>query len=139
MGVMELLAASGVSVPPADRATLRRFRRVVADLGADLYIAVIDEKIVGIVHATYARQLTTTARAHIEALLVAPAVRRMGIGSSLQAFIIERARRRGCDTLVCAPVATANEAARFLAALGWKSGSSCYTKDVVGRVNRGSV
>jgi GNAT superfamily N-acetyltransferase len=128
VAVMELLATSGVPVPPADRATLRRFRRIVADLGADLYVAAIDEKIVGIVHVTYARQLTGPARAHVEALLVAPPVRRRGIGSSLQAFIISRACRRGCDTLVWAAPAAASETSGFFGALGWRNGVSFCAK-----------
>ena len=33
--VMALLAASGGTVPVPDRATLRRFRQLVADLGGD--------------------------------------------------------------------------------------------------------
>jgi hypothetical protein len=31
----------------ADRAGLHRFRRLVADLGADCYVAVVDETVVG--------------------------------------------------------------------------------------------
>jgi len=65
---MEILASSDLPVPPPDRATLRRFRHVVADLGSDFYVATIDERLVGVVHATYARQIATYPLARIELL-----------------------------------------------------------------------
>lgn len=128
VSIMELLAGSCARIPPADRATLRRFRRVVADLGADLYVGVIDERVVGVVHVTYARQLSSGARARVEALVVAPEVRRRGVAASLVALITARARRRGCSELTCNVGAAAPEAAAFFAAMGWHRSGGLYCR-----------
>jgi len=112
--VMALLAASGVPVPPPERATLRRFRQLVADLGTDLYLASVDGALVGLVHVTYARQLAVAPRARVDQLLVAASHRRRGIGSALLAFAQGRARQRSCAALVCALPDDAPAAARRL-------------------------
>jgi len=96
---MAVLAASGMPVPPPDRATLHRFRNIVADLGADLYVAVVDGIVAGVVHVTYNRRLTTAARAQIDLLCVAPEHRRRGVGSALLRFAHKRALGRGCAFL----------------------------------------
>jgi GNAT superfamily N-acetyltransferase len=93
---MAVLAASGVPVPPPDRATLHRFRNIVADLGADLYVALVDGVVAGVVHVTYNRRLTTAARAQIDLLCVTPEHRRRGVGSALLRFAHKRALGRGC-------------------------------------------
>jgi GNAT superfamily N-acetyltransferase len=117
--VMNLLAASEVAIPPPDRATLRRFRNIVADLGADFYLALVDETLAGLVHVTYARQLTTGPRARLDQLVVAQAFRRRGVGSALLAFAQGRARKRGC-TSFCCPLLPTNPAARsFLETAGF--------------------
>ncbi len=100
--VMSLLAGCGIAVPPPDRATLRRFRNLVADLGGDFYVASFDETLAGLVHVTYARQLTTGPAARVDQLVVAERYRRRGIGSGLLAFAQTRARKRGCATFRCA-------------------------------------
>jgi ribosomal protein S18 acetylase RimI-like enzyme len=99
--VMRLLAASGVAVPVPDRATLRRFRQLVADLGGDFYLALVDDAVVGLVHVTYARQLALPPSARLDQLVVAPNARRCGIGSALLAFVQQRANQRGCSAFSC--------------------------------------
>ena len=96
--VMALLAESGGTVPVPDRATLRRFRQLVADLGGDFYLALVDDAVVGLVHVTYARQLAAPPSALLDQLVVVPACQRRGIGSALLAFAERRARQRGCST-----------------------------------------
>lgn len=96
--VMGVLAAGAVAMPAADRATLRRFRQLVADLGGDFYLALVDDVVVGLVHVTYARQLAAPPSALLDQLVVLPAYRRRGVGSALLAFVERRARQRGCDT-----------------------------------------
>jgi len=99
--VMRLLAGSGLPVPPPDRATLRRFRHIVADLGSDFYLALMEGVLAGLVHVTYTRRLATLPDARLDQLIVAEAFRRRGVGSALWHFARERARRRGCDRVFC--------------------------------------
>jgi N-acetylglutamate synthase-like GNAT family acetyltransferase len=127
-GVMQLLATSGVALPPPDRATLRRFRNIVADLGADFYIAAIDGTLAGLVHVTYARRLAARPQAQLDQLVVADAVRRRGIGSALLAVAQERARRRGCAQLSCALAAADAPAREFLRKAGLQPVGECCVK-----------
>lgn len=102
--VMRLLASVGVPLPPPERATLHRFRNLVADLGNDPYLAVVDGRMVGLVHVTYARQVVQRPCARLETLVVAKEFRRRGIGGDLLALAVRRARQRGCGTLSCPDV-----------------------------------
>ncbi len=123
--VMSLLATSATAVPPPDRAALRRFRNIVNDLGADLYVAVVDGVLAGLVHVTYARQLTVPPAARLDQLVVAADFRRRGVGAALLGFARTRARRRGCADLSCVLPGDGAPARRFLepaglhAAGGW--------------------
>ncbi len=132
MAVLAVLAASGLPVPPPDRATLRRFRHLVADLGTDLYIALIDEVVVGFVHVTYARQLTSGPRARVEALVVTPAARRRGVAASLAGLVRQRAERRGCSFLHCQIPAGDAAAHAFLAGTGWRGTGEEFQFDLAG-------
>jgi GNAT superfamily N-acetyltransferase len=116
--VMHLLATSGVAVPPPDRATLRRFRNLVADLGVDFYCALVDGTLAGFVHVTYARQLTVPPGARLDQLLVAAPFRRQGIGAALLAFAQSRARQRGCGTFSYVVPTNASPAKPFLEKAG---------------------
>lgn len=128
MAVMSLLAGCGIAVPPPDRATLRRFRNLVADLGSDFYLASFDETLAGLVHVTYARQLTTGPAARVDQLVVAENFRRRGIGASLLAFAQARARKRGCATLRYA-VAGEAPTCPFLEAAGLRSKGDWFALD----------
>ncbi len=97
--VMQLLASSGQPVPPPDRATLRRFRNLVVDLGADFYLAVVDDTVAGLIHITYARQLCAPPTARVEQLTVGPPFRRRGIGTRLFRLATQRAAQRRCTVL----------------------------------------
>lgn len=130
--VHALLDACGLPVPAADRAGLRRFRRVVADLGADLYVATVDERVAGIVHVTYRRDLRHGQQAQLVLLAVAPADRGHGVGRALAAWAMARARRRGCTRLECTPGAAADAAAAFLTALGWQTAGPRFAIDLAG-------
>jgi GNAT superfamily N-acetyltransferase len=121
-----ILAASDAPVPVPDRATLRRFRSIVSDLGADFYVALFEERLVGFVHVTYARQLADAPRARVEALIVAPAARRNGVGSALAGLARSRAERRGCRDLSYAAGALPPEAAPFLARQGWSAAGEVF-------------
>ena len=130
MAVMSLLAASGVSVPPSDRATLRRFRNLVADLGADFYLAVVDGTLAGLVHVTYARQLTALPRACLDYLVVAAPFRRQGIGSTLVTFARNRAVGRGCATFSCGLAADRLTPWPFLEKNGFQHSGEWYVQSL---------
>jgi GNAT superfamily N-acetyltransferase len=119
VAIMKVLATNDLPVPPADRATLRRFRRLVADLGSDFYVAVSGEQMVGFVHVTYTRQLATAARARVEALAVQSDRHGRGIGSSLLELACRRARRRGCADLRCEAGDVDRGFSEFLSRRGW--------------------
>lgn len=112
--VMALLAQGRMPLPSADRATLRRFRLLVADLGTDFYVATVDGTIVGLVHVTYARQLTQGPAAALDQLVVAEAFRGKGIGTALLGFAQRRARKRGCATFSCGLPTTERSQRGFL-------------------------
>jgi ribosomal protein S18 acetylase RimI-like enzyme len=129
--VMRLLANAAIAVPPPDRATLRRFRNLVADLGADFYTASVDGELVGLVHVTYARQLTRPPRATLDWLLVDRACRRRGVGSALLAFVRQRARQRGCDTLGCSVPPDNTSVRAFLEKAGWQRSGDRFVESLV--------
>ena len=116
--VARLLSDARLPTPVPDRATLRRFRRMVGDLGSDIYVALRDEHVVGFVHVSYARRIALGGMARVELLVVAPAEGRSGAGSSLVALILQRARRRGCSEVRCAVSAGASR--EFLTDQGWQ-------------------
>lgn len=117
-----ILAASGLPVPAPGRAALRRFRRLIADLGADLYVAETDARVLGVVHITYTRHLNGAPQARLEVLAVAPAARGQGVGRGLAALAAARARRRGCASLRCsAAVATDGARALLDRRFGWRA------------------
>jgi GNAT superfamily N-acetyltransferase len=125
--VMGLLTACGIPVPPPDRATLRRFRHIVADLGTDFYLALVDGELAGLVHVTYARELTMGQRAGLDQLLVAEAFRRRGIGTALLDFAQRRAQGRGCSALCCA-LPVASPARHLLEKAGLEPGGEWFVK-----------
>jgi hypothetical protein len=94
--VFALLDAAGVSRPAADRAGRHRFRRLVADLGGDCYVALADETVVGVVHVTYARHLIDGQRATVELLAVDRAHPADEVVGALARLVAARAERRGC-------------------------------------------
>jgi N-acetylglutamate synthase-like GNAT family acetyltransferase len=118
--ICALVESSGLSAPGPERAALRRFRRLVADLGADLYVAEIDARVRGVVHVTYTRHLAHSPQARLELLAVAPEARQRGVGRSLVAVAAARARRRGCAELRCGRAAATGEARAFLLHTGWQ-------------------
>jgi len=123
VAVMKVLASNNLPVPLADRATLRRFRRIVADLGGDFYVALSGEQVVGFVHVTYARQLATAARARVEALAVQRDRQGRGIGSALLELAYRRACRRGCTDLRCETGDAEPWFLAFLSRRGWNHDS----------------
>jgi GNAT superfamily N-acetyltransferase len=118
--VMRLLSNDASPAPIPDRRTLRRFRGIVNDLGGDLYVALVDDRLVGLVHVTYTRQLTLTPRAQLDRLIVDPEHRSHGVGSALFELALRRAIGRGCGTLQCSAPPAEGPAARFLTRVGMR-------------------
>lgn len=128
--IWTLLAESGVTASgEPDRATLRRFRRLIADLGSDLYVAEVDGRPLGIVHTTYVRRLVGPPEARLELLVVAAEARRSGVAGALAAFAAARARRRGCTMVRCAPPLS-GDAAAVLERLGWRRAGDVFEFDL---------
>jgi hypothetical protein len=99
---------------------LRRFRRIVADLGADLYVALIGERLVGFVQISYGRDITRGVRGRMESLIVCDDERSREVATALAALAEQRARRRSCFELSCAPEQrTSNDVSDVLAGSGW--------------------
>lgn len=99
--VMRLLSAAPSGEP--DRRTLRRFRNIVGDLGSDLYVAELGGKVVGVIHASYVRQLRGGQAARVEDLSADAEYDQHAIEQRLLEFILARARRRACAWLSCRP------------------------------------
>ena len=119
VAVMKTLASNGLPVPPPDRSTLRRFRRLVADLGSDFYVAVVEEQVAGFVHVTYTRQIASGACARIEAMAVQRERQGRGVGSLLLDLACRRAKRRRSADLRCEVGLADGSLAEFLAKKGW--------------------
>jgi len=111
--VQSLLGVAG-----DDRLT-RYFRRIVADLGTDFYVA--EDRagtIVGLVSVVYARSLVRGGiSATLDGARATPAVL-----DGLLAFAEERARRRGCVRLTAAPDPEDDALRAALVARGYRVG-----------------
>lgn len=100
----------------------RLYRRIVADLGADLYVAEDARgEIVGLVSLVYAHSLTGGLSAWLDgAHALEPPSR--GLLEALVAFAEERARRRGCRRLTACFDREHPELRATLLARGYRAG-----------------
>lgn len=96
--ILQLLAEVGAALPLTDRSTLRRFRNIVNDLGSDLYLALIDETVVGLVHVSYTRRLCENQTARIEQW-TACGRHAAAVQAALGELARARATKRGCARL----------------------------------------
>jgi hypothetical protein len=97
--IEKLLEKNGLATAAADRAGMRRFRNVVADLGSDFDVAATRNGILGFVHLTYSRDLLMGNRAHLLALVTdSPEAR-----DALLKSATERAARRHCRDITLSP------------------------------------
>ena len=104
----------------------RFFRRVVADLGTDLYVAEDgDGAIVGLVSVVYARSVV---RGGMSATLDGARARAVpALLDRLVAFAEERARRRGCRRLAAWVEPGDTELRAALVARGYRAGELLVT------------
>ena len=117
-----------LGVPPDER-PVQAYRRLLADLGADVYVAE-DEggQIVGVVSVVYARSLV---RGGFSALLDgarARGERARPLLEELVAFAEERARRRGCRRLAAWVDAGDDDLRAALLARGYRAGELLVTE-----------
>ena len=106
-------------------AALRAFRRTIADLAYDLYVAESDGSPVGVVGVSYVRALALGGqRATLEELVVHPDRRGSGVGRQLLQFALRRASRRGARRFEARP--EHESGARFLDHLGFEPSGSRY-------------
>lgn len=99
--VAELCARLSAGKLEENRHTLRRFRRIVADLGNDLYLADNNGHLSGLLHLHFTRQLLGPPRAEVSLLLADPGGP-SELASRLLDFALARARRRLCASIVLA-------------------------------------
>jgi len=106
----------------------RRFRRIVADLGTDVYVAEDGEgEIVGLVSVVYARSLV---RGGLSATLDGARARHEpgpAVLEGLVAFAEERARKRGCRRLTAWVDPEDRDLRATLVARGYRSGELLVT------------
>jgi GNAT superfamily N-acetyltransferase len=131
--IHSLLAEAGNTSAPDDRAARSRFRRIVADLGAELYVATIDDHVVGVLHLTYARHLLDGQRATLELLVVRPAARRRGVGTALATLARARAGKRHCRALALGTEHLEAGGQAFLTHLGWHPGGERWQVEAAQR------
>src|SRR5690606_37978805 len=93
--IRALTETTALPPPDAERATLRRFRNIVGDLGCDFDVATRLGRIHGFVHVAYARDLLAGNRASLLALVADSAEVRAKLFDSA----LVRARERHCRDL----------------------------------------
>jgi GNAT superfamily N-acetyltransferase len=119
--------AAWPEVDGSPRRSIRMFRRTVADLGYDLYVADEDGRAVGMIAVSYARVLALGGqRATLEEIVVRPDRRGAGIGRELVEFVVRRAARRRVRRFD-ASASDAN-AERFLARTGFEPSGRRFQK-----------
>ncbi len=124
--ICQVAADCGAPAPPRERSVLKRFRNLVADLGADLYVATARERPVGFVHVAYDRDLLLGQRARILALLGdSPETMR-----SLLDLARNRADRRGCRDLRVVPGSWVPDVATVAAMAGWNAADCGFQFDL---------
>jgi len=114
--ICEIAAKSSLPVPVPERATLKRFRNIVADLGCDLYVATVRNSPVGFVHLAYQRDLLLGNRARLLAL-VASSTSTLGV---LLETAYTRARRRKCHDIAMIPGVWLPPVSVIAALTGWR-------------------
>lgn len=97
------------------------FQSISSDPNNDLIVAVSDQQVVGVLQITYIPNLTFQGswRAQIEGVRVASDFRSAGVGRSMLAWSIDRARARGCVMVQLTTDKSRPEAIRFYERLGF--------------------
>jgi GNAT superfamily N-acetyltransferase len=114
-----LLAELGYPLEPEPAAAA--LRRVLADPGHVVLLAVDGDRALGYVNANFRLQLHHAGEvATIDALIVSAACRGEGVGARLVEEIVEIARRRGANVVEVSSNVTREAAHRFYERLGFE-------------------
>ena len=120
-------ALLGRPVRPAEQ---RFDRRVVTDLGSDVYLAEDDgSAVVGVVGVFYLRSL---ASGRWRAVLDVLRARDEPLAAALVAFAEERARGRGCTTLEAWPARDDDPLVPAVVARGWRPAPPAHVVSLEG-------
>lgn len=82
-------------------------------------MAVADDRVVGFIHLTYARQFAGAPRARVECL-VAHGVQAQAAGKLLLELAVRRARNRGCSAVLWVQPEGDSAARGLVEAGGWR-------------------
>lgn len=93
--IAALAASLNLEPPTSERATLRRFRNIVGDMGCDFDVAERAGKVCGFVHVAYIRTLLEGNRGQLVALVADGTICR----NRLFEAAVRRAARRQCRDL----------------------------------------
>ena len=111
--------------------SVRLYRRTVADLAYDLYVAEDGKRPIGVVAVSYVRTLRLGGqRATLEELYVDPERRGAGVGRRLLELAVRRAARRGARAFEARPTDEACE--RFLGHVGFEPAGNRYSRTLGG-------
>lgn len=112
----------------------RAFEEIVADPRTTLYVARLEEKVVGTFQLIFFRALLRhgTLLAHAEAVQVDPEVRGHGVGRAMMDFAIAEARRRGAGSLQLASNKQRLDAHRFYERAGFEKRLDGFKIDLSG-------
>lgn len=99
------------------------FERVKKVTGNDIYVAILDTKIIGCMQLTFISGLSRKGmtRLQIESVRVAKDVRSKGIGRQMMKYAIELAKTSGCGLVQLTTDTTRKDAHRFYERLGFQS------------------
>jgi len=108
---------------PLNRAYAAALEAIDADPNNELVVAVLDERIVGVLQITFIPYLTYQGgwRALIEGVRVASDARSAGVGRAMLEWAIDRAGERGCMMVQLTTDKARPDAIRFYQCLGFSA------------------
>lgn len=99
------------------------FERIKKETGNDIYVATMDNQIIGCMQLTFISGLSRKGmkRMQIESVRIAKEVRSVGIGRQMMKYAIDLAKSSGCGLVQLTTDNTRIDAHRFYERLGFQS------------------
>ena len=118
--------------PPLPDSYLVAFREIKASADGDVFVAVVDDEVVGCFQFFAAPHLANQGRrrAQVESVHVAVEMRGKGIGEAMMRFAVEEARRLGCFRLQLTSNKSRADAHRFYRRLGFAQSHEGFKLDL---------